>query len=166
MTVLKVAPPRDSAILSWYDGADLVDAYAVRRPAGAPADAGAIAALVMARPPAFFRILLRLRDAIMARFGVKTTDQLRRDDRPRVDFFPILSRDTREIVLGEDDRHLDFRLSLLLGADDQVIATTAVRCHNTLGRAYLATIKPFHVLIVRTLLARFARRHRRAARPS
>lgn len=160
MTVLKVAPPAESAITSWYDGADLVDAYAVRRPAGAPMDAGAIATLVMARPPAFFRLLLTMRDAIMARVGVKTTKQLRdADDRPRVDFFPVISRSIHEIVLGEDDRHLDFRLSILLGPGDQVIATTAVRCHNTLGRVYLAVIKPFHVLIVRTLLRRFAQAH-------
>lgn len=160
MTVLKVAPPQDSAIIGWYDGADLVDAYAVRRPPGAPADAGAIAALVMSRPPAFFRILLKTRDAIMARFGVKTTAQLRGDDgRPRIDFFPVISRSAQEIVLGEDDRHLDFRLSVLLGPDDQVIATTAVRCHNTLGRVYLAVIRPFHILILRTLLERFAQAH-------
>jgi len=159
MTVLKVAPPRDSAIIGWYDGADLVDAYAVRRPAGAPRDAGAIAARLMARPPAFFRILLKMRDAIMARFGVRTTAELRQDSRPRIDFFPVISREPHEIVLGEDDRHLDFRLSVLLGPDDQVIATTAVRCHNALGRLYLAAIMPFHVLIVRTLLRRLARSH-------
>ncbi len=159
MTVLKVAPPRDSAIVGWYDGADLVDAYAVRRPAAAPRDAGAIAARLMERPPAFFRMLLKLRDAIMALFGVKTTAALRRDSRPRIDFFPVIARDPREIVLGEDDRHLDFRLSVLLGPDDQVIATTAVRCHNALGRMYLAVIMPFHVLIVRTLLRRLARSH-------
>ncbi|MBN9527259.1 MAG: DUF2867 domain-containing protein [Alphaproteobacteria bacterium] len=156
MAVLKVTPPRDSAIADWYRGADLVDAYAIPRPAGAPRDAGAIAGRLMARPPAFFRVLLKLRDAIMARFGVKTTAALRRDSRPRIDFFPVISRAPHEIVLGEDDRHLDFRLSVLLGPDDQVIATTAVRCHNTLGRVYLAAILPFHVLIVRTLLRRLA----------
>lgn len=156
MDVLKVTPPGDSAIVDWYHGADLVDAYAVPRPAGAPRDAGAIAGRLMARPPAFFRILLKLRDAIMARFGVKTTAALRRDRRPRIDFFPVISRQAHEIVLGEDDRHLDFRLSVLLGPDDRVIATTAVRCHNRLGRVYLAAILPFHVLIVRTLLRRLA----------
>ncbi len=159
MTVATVAPPRDSAIAGWYDGADLVDAYAVRRPAGAPADAAAIAAALLANPPPYFRALIRLRDVIMARFRVKTTAELRDAPRggPRIDFFPVLSTTPAEVILGEDDRHLDFRLSVQLTADDMVIATTAVRCHNLLGRAYLAAIKPFHILIVRSMLARLGR---------
>lgn len=158
MTVTAVAPPRDSAIAGWYDGADLVDAYAVRRPPGAPTDAAAIAAALLADPPPYFRALLRLRDLIMARFGVKTTAQLRHAAHgPRIDFFPVLSATPGEVILGEDDRHLDFRLSVLLTADDMVVATTAVRCHNLLGRTYLTAIKPFHILIVRSLLARLGR---------
>lgn len=158
MTVTAVAPPRDSAIAGWYDGADLVDAYAVRRPSGTPTDAAAIAAALLADPPPYFRVLIRLRDLIMARFGVKTTAELRDAARgPRIDFFPVLSATAGEVILGEDDRHLDFRLSVQLTADDMVVATTAVRCHNLLGRAYLAAIKPFHILIVRSLLARLGR---------
>ena len=38
----------------------------------------------------------------------------------------------------------------------QVTATTLVRTHNWLGRAYLAIILPFHRLIVRTLLRQVA----------
>lgn len=155
MAVATVAPPRDSAIADWYDGADLIDAYAVRRPPAMPADATAIATAMLSNPPPYFRTLIRLRDAIMARFGVKTTVALRQGaSGPRIDFFPVLSATPDEVILGEDDRHLDFRLSVRLTADDMVIATSAVRCHNLLGRAYLAAIKPFHILIVRSMLAR------------
>jgi Protein of unknown function (DUF2867) len=38
-----------------------------------------------------------------------------------------------------------------------VIATTLVRTHNWVGRAYLAVIMPFHRVIVRTMLAQAAR---------
>ncbi|MGK6317170.1 hypothetical protein [Neorhizobium sp. DT-125] len=31
-------------------------------------------------------------------------------------FFPVLERSENELVLGVDDRHLDFRISILLGA--------------------------------------------------
>jgi hypothetical protein len=37
-----------------------------------------------------------------------------------------------------------------------LIATTAVRCHNLLGRAYLWMITPFHHLVVRAKLGRAA----------
>ncbi|TIV23176.1 MAG: DUF2867 domain-containing protein, partial [Mesorhizobium sp.] len=76
-----------------------------------------------------------------------------------VAFFPVLSRSENELVLGVDDRHLDFRASILLGAlnDEgafEVVVTTVVHCHNTFGRAYLTLIKPFHVLVVRSNLSR------------
>jgi hypothetical protein len=37
-----------------------------------------------------------------------------------------------------------------------VTATTIVRTHNLLGRAYLATILPFHRLIVQQMLSQVA----------
>jgi hypothetical protein len=42
------------------------------------------------------------------------------------------------------------------GQPDLLIATTAVRCHNLLGRAYLWMITPFHHLVVRAKLGRAA----------
>jgi hypothetical protein len=38
------------------------------------------------------------------------------------------------------------------GAGTYVVATTLVLTHNLLGRIYLATILPFHRLIVRSML--------------
>jgi Protein of unknown function (DUF2867) len=38
-----------------------------------------------------------------------------------------------------------------------VTATTMVRTHNWVGRAYLFFIMPFHRVIVRTMLAQAAR---------
>ena len=74
--------------------------------------------------------------------------------------FSVLSRSDKELVLGEDDRHLDFRLSLLLTSRENgreaLTATTVVRCHNLLGRAYLTAIKLGHVLVVRSALLKVA----------
>jgi hypothetical protein len=62
-------------------------------------------------------------------------------------------------VLGVDDRHLDFRASVLLRrADNRLAITTAVRCHNLLGRLYLASILPFHILVAADVLRRLRRR--------
>jgi Protein of unknown function (DUF2867) len=59
------------------------------------------------------------------------------------------------VVLGMADKHLDFRAVVDVrqdGAGWQVTATTVVRTHNWLGRAYLAVIMPFHRLVVRAML--------------
>ncbi|WP_186813063.1 DUF2867 domain-containing protein [Methylorubrum extorquens] len=37
------------------------------------------------------------------------------------------------------------------------VAATIVRCHNLLGRAYLAAITPGHVLVVRSTLVEAGR---------
>src|SRR4051812_5108527 len=74
--------------------------------------------------------------------------------------FPVQWESDDEIVLGEDDRHLDFRLSLLRRnspTGTQLIATTVVHSHNAFGFAYLNVIRPFHHLVVRASLAQFAR---------
>lgn len=93
----------------------------------------------------------------MTLFGVKATGDLVADD--YIAFFPVLSRSTDEIVLGADDSHLDFRASVLLRrSDNRLAVTTAVRCHNLLGRLYLAAILPFHVLIAIDVLRRLRRR--------
>ena len=90
-------------------------------------------------------------------FGVKASHALEAGD--RIVFFPVLSRSADEIVLGADDLHLDFRGSVLLRRTDRtvVVATTVVRCHNLLGRLYLAAILPFHVLVVTDSLRRLRR---------
>jgi hypothetical protein len=42
--------------------------------------------------------------------------------------------------------------------NDEAVLTTVVHCHNLLGRVYLGVISPFHRLVVRSNLARAARR--------
>jgi hypothetical protein len=157
-SVKEVPPPPESGVASWFDAADLADAFAV------PIDAvdvargiDSLARSALGDPAPWIRLLLGLRDTLVAGFGVKTTQEVRRaaiaDNAERIDFFRILARSDRELILGEDDRHLDFRLSLLLrvrpdGSGDELVATTVVRCHNALGRAYLALIARFHRLVV------------------
>ncbi|SCB48421.1 Protein of unknown function [Bradyrhizobium shewense] len=80
---------------------------------------------------------------------------------PVIGFFPLLSQSAGELVVGEDDRHLDFRVAILLrtgaaGGRDLVVVTV-VHCHNRLGRTYLAAIAPFHRVIARASLEQAAR---------
>jgi len=157
-SVRHVEPPSESMIHDWYAGAFLLDSYGV-----AAADDGAtmraIAERALGSPPGWFKALMTLRDGIMGPLGVRTSNDLRRRhaNGARIDFFPVLGESADELVLGEDDSHLDFRLSLLRrrGPDGaRLIATTVVRTHNRLGRAYIRAIRPFHVFVVRATLAR------------
>jgi hypothetical protein len=153
----RIAPPAESRISDWYAGASLADSYAITLPPTAPRDIDTLAALLFTDPPSWFTILLAIRDRIMPRLGVKASHALVADE--QIAFFPVLSRSPDEIVIGVDDSHLDFRGSVLLRWPERVLMlTTAVRCHNLLGRAYLAVILPFHVLVAKSLLGRLRRR--------
>ncbi len=109
------------------------------------------------RPPR----LMRLRDALVRPFGLKTSP---RGPRPlprfvpgeRVGLFTVFACTVEELLLGEDDRHLDFRLCLRVSGDGQARLATLVRFRNVWGRAYFTLIRPFHALVVKEMLRRAA----------
>ena len=74
--------------------------------------------------------------------------------------WPIYFLGESELVAGRDDKHLDFRLSVLKHTADQtdyVVVSTVCRAHNWFGRMYLRLIAPFHIWGVQHLLLRAAR---------
>jgi hypothetical protein len=162
------ALPAESDLSGLYPGADMADAFAVPLPSAvADRKIEDIARALLGDPALWFRAFLAIRDGVMARFGVKTTQQVRaaaaHDGMERIDFFPVLSRTDRELILGEDDRHLDFRASILVrdnqnGPGRELVFTSVVHCHNLLGRTYLHAIAPFHRLVVTSNLRRAVRR--------
>jgi hypothetical protein len=92
---------------------------------------------------------------VMATVGVKSSRAIGAAAAARglaIGYFPLLSKGAGELVMGEDDRHLDFRAAILLRATAEggreLVAVTVVHCHNQLGRAYLAAITTFHRAIV------------------
>jgi len=162
--VRAVSLPQPSAVADWYATADLADAFAIALPSEATSDILALGQAVLATPPAWVNVLLKLRDAIVTPFGIKTTraieHELRANGVPCVGIFRILSTADTEAVVGEQDSHLDFKASLLLQTDAdgrrQLVVTTVVHCNNWIGRIYLAVIAPFHRRVVRSSLRRAA----------
>lgn len=161
-TVTAVDIPPQASITGLYPRHHLADAYAVTLPAGATANPEELARFIFARQPGWANVLMALRDAIVSLFGLKTARQLTGASGARVGIFKIYSSLAQEVVLGEDDSHLDFRLSLLCapsgsGGEQRLVLSTVVHCHNLLGRSYILLIAPFHRLIVRSSLRRAAR---------
>jgi Protein of unknown function (DUF2867) len=165
-SVTAVALPPASRVAGFYASTDLTDAYAIRLPADASTDPETLARFIFAQQPRWVGQLMGLRDLLVAGFGLKTATQLqdpaRAGQHPRVGIFRIYETRPHEIVLGEDDKHLDFRLSVLheplpgAGAG-QLVLSTVVHCHNRLGRLYILLIAPFHRAVVQATLRRAAR---------
>jgi len=160
--VRRTTSPAESVIAGWYENASLLDSYCIDLSLSKQHSMRELANRTVGDPPGWVKALLAMRDAMVTPFGVKTSGDVRasRANNERVDFFPVQWESKDEIVLGEDDRHLDFRLSLLRRnspTGTQLIATTVVHSHNAFGLTYLNVIRPFHHLVIRTTLARFAR---------
>jgi hypothetical protein len=163
--VTSVPLPPGSRATTFYRSPNLADAFAVRLPDGATRDPEALARFMLTNQAPWVAALLWLRDRIVSVFGLKTSSQLQAEHGQsssvrRIAFFRIYAQDANEILLGEDDHHLDFRLTVRcepIGGAMHVVATTVVQCHNTLGRLYLLVIAPFHRLVVRSALQRAAR---------
>jgi hypothetical protein len=162
--VLAVRVPADSAVARAYASTDLADAYSIQLPADAIADPELLARFVLSQQGRWVGQLIALRDALVRRLGIKTSSELRRMSDRRLEFFKIYSQDAREIILGEDDSHLDFRLSVMRtteasaeGPRPHLVMSTVVHCHNRTGRAYIRLIAPFHRVIVKSSLRRAAR---------
>jgi Protein of unknown function (DUF2867) len=169
--VTTVALPAASAITRAYSHTHLADAYAIALPAGTSPDPEVLARFLFAQQAPWALALMKLRDSLVAALGLKTSAQLHAlgagaKVRERVGIFRIYSRSEHEIVLGEDDRHLDFRLSVSCqhpevgeaASQRQLVLATVVHCHNRLGRCYIAVIAPFHRWIIASTLRRAARK--------
>lgn len=106
--------------------------------------------------PVWARGLLWVRNALLTPFAIKS-DGLNDAQSPAdcVDIFPVLEETKDQIVLGLDDKHLDFRIVVERRDTKQgyrLRVTTLVKRHNAFGRLYIAIITPFHRLIVRSVL--------------
>lgn len=156
MTVCEIAPILDTCEL--LAGVQFADAFCIEIADG-ELDARRAAERMMARQPRWAEALLSLRNLIVAPLGLKTSGASPGAPRDMIGIFPVVSETPERLVAGFDDRHLDFRVVVDVSAADdvrQVTATTLVKTHNRLGRTYLATIMPFHRLIVPALLRQVA----------
>jgi hypothetical protein len=164
--VTPVAIPQWSRVAHIYKSTNLADAYAIRLPVGASGDPELLARFIFTHQPSWIGILTRIRDAVVACFGLKTAKHLatlsQDASSKRISFFKVYSTSKTEVVLGEDDKHLDFRVSVCCLDErtpeigQQLILSTVVNCHNLLGRTYILIITPFHRMVVRASLRRAA----------
>jgi hypothetical protein len=118
-----------------------------------------VAHAMFADPPGWIRGLMAARDAVVGRLGLKTA-QAAGAGGAKVGIFPLRSERPEEVVLGLDDRHLDFRIWVSVreaphGSD--VWMSTLVRYNGVSGRIYLFLIMPLHKLLSRHMLKRAAR---------
>jgi len=139
--------PSNSILHERIAASDFIDCYMVSssipcRPA----------AEIIVQFPEWARGLLMVRKVVTAPFGL-SNDGPSADD--KLGIFPVESETESELIAGFNDKHLNFRVSVI-SQDEKVYLATWVHTHNIGGRLYLATILPFHIMISRNALKRVA----------
>jgi hypothetical protein len=135
---------------------DFADAHAVAVHPGAPTDPQAWADAVFRDPPRWVLAVLGLREALVRLVGIARGGR---------SSFDTVARAADEVLLGTDERHLDFRASVRR-EPDRVVLSTVVTLHNRRGRAYFALVRPVHPVVVRAMLTRAARRLSGSSNPT
>jgi Protein of unknown function (DUF2867) len=135
--------PAGSALWAHHRPGDFLDCYSVESSLS-PREAAERGL----RLPGWAAALLALRNRLVRPFGLKTGSE----DAP---IFPVCHEAGNELVLGTDDRHLNFRIGVIREGD-RLYMSTWVHPHNIWGRAYLTLVMPFHVVISRGAVRRMA----------
>jgi uncharacterized protein YnzC (UPF0291/DUF896 family) len=118
--------------------------------------------------PKWFDKLFTFRNKIAGLFGLKTSGNIadrqemlrnfKAEKGDQLGLFKVFDKNADEIILGEDDKHLNFRISLFIEhqngnkTDKNLIISTTVKFNNWFGRLYFLPVRPFHKLIVPTIL--------------
>lgn len=158
------------AHLSRFDHLDSFEIFA-RKPHQSMVE---IYAALLGQLPAAFKHLLVLRSLLVKPFGIAGVGY--RDLTAKIDTsrsyvagekigrWTLYDQRPDEIIAGADDKHLDFRVSVLrdqqAGSSARLVLSTGVMTHNAFGRAYLATILRFHRFGVTQLLTSASRAER------
>lgn len=147
--ISKIPLPASSALQSRIADGDFLDCYATKADIS-PRDATA----EIVEFPGWAKWLVKLRAIVTSPFGLSQDGPEATD---KLGAFPVESETDTEIIAGFNDKHLNFRVSVIC-EDGQLSLATWVHPHNLGGRIYLAAIMPFHILIARNAVARAARR--------
>lgn len=113
--------------------------------------------------PDWIGSLLNIRNRIVSIFGLKTGKNFHKNNNDiqfekgeQLGMFRVYDTNEDELILGEDDQHLNFRVSLLIENNTEskpnITISTIVIFNNWLGRLYFLPVKPFHKLIVKSML--------------
>jgi len=143
--VRKCKLPPQSDLWERVSAGDFLDCYSTEADA-TPRQASEI----ITKFPKWAGFLLVVRRIVTTPFGLSNDGPGASD---KVGIFPVETENEQELIAGFDDKHLEFRISVL-SIEGRIYLATWVQPHNIGGRIYLKTILPFHILIVRNALAR------------
>ena len=165
MSVVESDVPRHSAL-----GKDLIERADFRHAYCAPLSRSEIGVVeiffgIFGQRPGWMNLMLIARNKAAALAGLEVptaseiTNMERRDRYfigEKIGPWPIFFLSSDELIAGRDNKHMDFRLSIMKvpdGARASVIVSTLCFVHNKFGQYYLSSTIPIHKFGLRRLMA-------------
>lgn len=169
MNILKVELPKKSLLNTSSEKHDFADSFqAALHDPDRKITSTDIGKSFFTSSPKWVEKLFTFRNKIVSLFGLKTSgkiedreNQLKNfkcDKGERLGLFKVFDKNENEVILGEDDKHLNFRISLFLADHENdpnkksLTISTTTQFNNWFGRLYFLPVKPFHKVIVPTML--------------
>jgi len=111
--------------------------------------------------PKWINQLMFLRNKIVGVFGLKVESLMSKKVTTlkvgeKIGMFTTYAISENEVIAGEDDKHLNFRVSILR-VDENVIVSTFVKYNNLFGKIYMSLIIPFHKMIVKAMMKNYVK---------
>jgi hypothetical protein len=159
--------PVASGLGQMQPAAHYVDAYAAMlQDPGHKLTAVDAAKAFFLSAPRWLGALMRVRNALVKMAGLKTGNNAQTLEEAmrnfqylpgqRMGLFEVYASAANEVIMGENDRHLDFRVSVwgepFNENTQRLVLSTAVVFHNRAGRLYFWLVGFFHRRIVPAML--------------
>lgn len=169
MKIVKTDLPLTSALNSRGEKFDYSDSYSIRcTDTDNVVSSTYLGKAFFSSAPKWSESLFIFRNKIVALFGLKTAGSVQNREEmlanfkceagERLGLFKVFSKTHNEVILGEDDKHLNFRVSILYSTctdeacNKDITISTTVTFHNWFGRFYFLPVRPFHRLIAPAML--------------
>lgn len=155
MKVKAESAPKTEGIKSAIHQVDFTDTFSTTNQLD---DLNIITNLIFGTTPKWVEFLMKLRNRVVKVFGLKTNkpEDFNTDFKVGgyIGFFKIFHIQSNEIMLGANDKHLNFRVSVYNSNETlfNIKATTLVEYNNRFGKIYMTIIKPFHHIIVKAMV--------------
>lgn len=154
--------PVDSLILNGFGKTNYWDIYQIQL-SNNDYSVDKITSAIL-KTPKWIDNLMKMRNIIARRFGLKSGDKNYHIEPhysigSKAGYFTVLNRNENEIVMGENDTHLNFRTSVRVENQSEnslVYLSTVVQFNNFFGWLYFLPVKPFHQLLIQSLLKKYA----------
>ncbi|WP_207423791.1 DUF2867 domain-containing protein [Desertivirga brevis] len=174
--VLKTEIPLVSVLNNCFPRIDYQDCYCMQVDRG-DLQLNDVVRCFFTTAPGWVVNMMKLRDKLGKIAGLKVNKDTRHvSSNPNTSaflpgekfgLFQIIERNELEVIMGSDDKHLNFRVSLFLdklsGNQKRIFISTAVLMHNGFGRSYMKLVAPFHRIVVHGMMNKIYSRLKQAS---